>query len=172
MDKTKLKFGLLKSKSDSHEKLLSFTYEKVYIPRFFTLKDRVKYIFNQGHSNSCSANAVTNQLLLSDKKQLINDVPSRLFIYVNSRLRDNGIVCPLSDCGASFKSVFEALLMYKFPTENEYKFDINQINKIPPIDVYRSSFKTLNPIFSYRRILPCIYSFKYILYVLKLPRYI
>ena len=67
MDKTKLNVGLLKSKTDSHETLLSFTYERVYIPVFFTLKGRVKYTFIQGNSNSCSANAVTNQLLLSDK---------------------------------------------------------------------------------------------------------
>ena len=121
------------------------------------------------NTNSCSANAVVNQLLLSDTQKLINKLPSRMFVYVTSRQLDNGLKTPLSDCGASFKSVFEALLMYKFPSEAEYPFNIDNVNKIPPVDIYKSGFNILNPIFSCRKRVPCIYSIKYIISILKLP---
>ena len=90
MTEKKLFFGLKKSPVDTHEKILSFTYEKVQLPTKFSLRDQVKYIFDQGHMNSCSANAVSNQIMLSDHKGLVNVIPSRLYIYYNSRMIDNG----------------------------------------------------------------------------------
>ena len=88
-DKPKFCFGLKKSTIDPEENLLCFSYENVDMPISYSLKDHVKCVYNQGHMNSCSANAVANQLCMSDKNNLINFPLSRLYIYFNSRFIDN-----------------------------------------------------------------------------------
>ena len=61
-EKPKFCFGLKRSIIDPKEKLLCFTYEKVDMPKSYSLKDLVKCVYNQGNMNSCIANAVCNQL--------------------------------------------------------------------------------------------------------------
>ena len=93
-----------------------------------------------------------------------------MYIYFNSRFIDNDKQMPLTDSGASLKSVYQALSTYKFTSEDVYPYEIQNVNRIPPKNVYdQAIYKMENPIESYRRINPCIYSFKYILNVLKLP---
>ena len=127
MEKPKLFFGLKRSKISHDEKILSFTYQKVDMPLNFLLKNNVKQIFNQGDINSCSANAVSNQLLMSDNKNLINFIPSRMYIYFNSRFIDNDKQMPLTDSGASLKSVYQALSTYKFTSEDIYPYEIQNV---------------------------------------------
>ena len=77
---------------------------------------------------------------------------------------------PVTDSGATLKAVFDALITYQTLPETSYKYDIENINKIPPQNIfYEAIHKNLNPIISYRRIYPSKYSFKYVLYKLKLP---
>ena len=85
------KFGLRKSSFDEEkEQKLCFSYNpNIVLPKKYSLRDKVKFIFDQKNVNSCSANAVSQQLILSDKKEVMKFVPSRLYIYFNSRLVDN-----------------------------------------------------------------------------------
>ena len=60
-DNKKLFFGLKRSKVDPKERKLSLQpYEKVDLPTKFSLKNKVKKVFDQSSSNSCSANAASN----------------------------------------------------------------------------------------------------------------
>ena len=167
------KFGLRKSSFDeSTEQKLCFSYNpNVILPNKYSLRDKVKYIWNQGNINSCSANAVSNQLILSDKKQVMKFVPSRLYIYYNSRMMDNEDVSkPVTDNGASLKSVYKAILNYNVISEDTYPYDTSKVNSVPPPEIYKEAmFKNMNPIFSYRRLCPSLYSFKYVISQLELP---
>ena len=110
-NKQVFKFGLKRSKLTEHDKVSMFKYEKVDLPSEFSLSDLHEiHIFNQGHLNSCSATAISNQIILSTPIEEIKDqIPSRLYVYFNSRLTDQTLHCNKSirieDDGASLKHV-------------------------------------------------------------------
>ena len=112
---------------------------------------------------------INYQLSMSDKSNSINFQLSRMYIYFNSRFIDNNKQLPISDTGASMKSVYEAIIDYKITSELIYPYEIEKCNSIPPKAVYDNAMRNKNPIFNYRRIIPCMYSIKYIISVLKLP---
>ena len=94
---------------------------------------------------------------------------SRLYIYFNSRLIDSEHVLPLCDSGASLRNVYKALLKYKFPSEITYEYEISKVNTIPPKHICENAIFKKQMISSYRKIIPSLYSIKYILYKLQLP---
>ena len=102
---SKLKFGLKKSKPDERDKYFSFfTYEKIPLPFQFCLENYV--VFDQGNINSCSANSVSNQIKLSCDNLPCHVIPSRLYIYINSRIEDadENQQPYISDEGSSLKT--------------------------------------------------------------------
>ena len=67
-DNKKLFFGLKRSKIDLAERKLSMPQcDKIDLPSCFSLKEKVKQVFDQSGLNACSANAAANFLSLSDK---------------------------------------------------------------------------------------------------------
>ena len=72
MSDKKFCFGLKKSKIDPTDHIVSFNYEKIDFSSKFSLKDRVKQVYDQLNLNSCSANATANFLSLSDKTNVLN----------------------------------------------------------------------------------------------------
>ena len=77
---------------------------------------------------------------------------------------------PVLDNGASLKSVYKSILNYNVISEEIYKYDTSKVNDVPSPEIYKEAmFKNMNPIFSYRRLHPCLYSFKYVLSQLQLP---
>ena len=172
-DKPKLKFGLKRSKLTDHDKVCMFQYEKVDLPTRFSLNNtHVIHIFDQGNLNSCSANAISNQFLLSNKEDLSDIIPSRLYLYFNSRLideKERGGPVRIEDEGATFVHAYEAFTKYNWVDEKQYKYDETNVNKFPPPDIYRKAYATKPKIHSYRRIIPQLYSIKYILAILKRP---
>ena len=89
-DKKVFKFGLKKSVLSESDKVCMFKYEQVDLPSEFSLNDfHELHIFHQGQCNSCSANAISNQIILSTSKEELKDqIPGRMYIYFNSRLTD------------------------------------------------------------------------------------
>ena len=75
MTTKKLCFGLRKSKSEPHEHVVSFNYEKVDMPIKFSLNEHVKQVYDQANMNSCSANATANLLSMSDKHNKLKCMP-------------------------------------------------------------------------------------------------
>ena len=172
-DKPKFKFGLKRSSLSERDKLCYFQYEHVDMPIQFSLSEIHNiHIFDQGHLNACSSNAISNQIILStNREDLLNIIPSRLYQYFNSRLVDKieNNLPSIEDDGASLKAAYEALVKYRIVDENKYPYIEDKVNKFPSPDIYRQAYKQKSIIHSYRRIYPQLYSMKYILYVLKKP---
>ena len=170
MSDKKFCFGLKKSKTDPTDHIVSFNYEKIEFPSKFSLKDRVKQVYDQLNLNSCSANATASFLSLSDKTNVLNCNISRLYLYFCTRWIDNNKMLPVQDQGATLKSVFSAICQYHYIDEEKYPYLTSKVNDIPDKHIFEEAIK-LNkcPITSYRQILPSKYSIKYILYKLKMP---
>ena len=169
-NKTKLKFGLKRSKPDERDKFVSFfNYEKVPLPLQFCLENYE--IFDQGNMNSCSANSVSNQIKLSCDKLPSNIIPSRLYIYINSRLEDaeENQQLYIGDEGASLKNCYTALLKYNYVDEKHYPYCEENVNVFPPKSLYNIAFSNHKVLESYRKVLLIEYNLKYILYKVKKP---
>ena len=109
-DNKKLFFGLKRSKIDPKERKLSLQpYEKVDLPNKFSLRSKVKQVFDQSCVNACSSNAASNFLILSDK---VECNISRLFLYFCTRFIDNNHMLPIEDHGATLRNVFTSLNEY------------------------------------------------------------
>ena len=77
-DNKKLFFGLKRSIVDPKERKLSMPQcDRIDLPSSYSLKEKVKQVYNQMSMNSCSANAAANFLSLSDK---VDCNISRLFL--------------------------------------------------------------------------------------------
>ena len=172
----KLTFGLKKFKPDPHDKILCFKTQctQVDFPTSFTLKDRVKQVYDQMTLNSCSANAAANFLSLSDKDDMMKCSISRLYMYFCTRMVDNQInyksIIPVEDQGATLKSVFTALSQYHYVDEIKYPYEIEKCDSIPPSTIFTESI-TINkcPFTSYRQINQTKCSIKYALYMMQTP---
>ena len=174
-DKKVFKFGLKKSVLSEHDKVCMFKYEQVDLPSEFSLSDLHEiHIFNQGHLNSCSANAISNQIILSTPKDEIKDqIPSRLYIYFNSRLTDQSLhgnkSIRIEDDGASLKASFDSVTKYNWLDESLYPYIEEKVCSFPQKDIYLKAYRNKSHIKSYRHIVPQLYSLKYILAILKKP---
>ena len=173
---SKLKYGLKRSsiKDDELNKVCYLSFDRLELKAECDLRDFYKIdVYNQLNTNSCSANAICQQIKLLNQKMLKKDIePSRRFIYFNSRLLDRekeGSKREILDEGATLISAFESLNIYRFCSDNRCSFEIEKVNSFPPPDAYLSAFENNDNITSYKRIVPSLYNFKYIISVLKKP---
>ena len=167
-----MKFGLKKSKPDNRDRLFCFfDYEKIPLPFTFSLTDvKDVEIFDQGNLNSCSANALSNQIKLSNADMFIT--PSRLFTYFNSRVEDiqeSGQSLFISDDGASLRNAYKAVMKYNCLDEKHYGYYEDKVNNFSNADIYRIACATKRCLLSYRKVIGIEYNLKYILYKLQKP---
>lgn len=172
----RFKYGLKRSitKEDDNNKVCYLSFDRLELKKECDLRDYYKIdVYNQLSSNSCSANAIAQQIKILNQKMLKKEIePSRRFIYFNSRLIDRereGSKREIQDEGATLASAFESLNIYRFCSDNRCSFEIEKINSFPPSDAYLSAFENNDNITSYKRIVPSLYNFKYIISVLKKP---
>ena len=168
----KLKFGLKRSAPDDRDNVFSFfEYEKVPLPLRFSLSDTKEIkVFNQMNLNSCSANSVANQILLSNEK--IKEAPSRLFLYWNSRREDieeDHHSMFIEDSGASLRNTYKALMKFNDLPEQYYDYNESKVNALPPYDVYKTAARMERCMVSYRKIIPNEYNLNFILYKIQRP---
>ena len=168
----KLTFGLKRSKSEPQDKLVCFFTQckQVDFPSKFSLKDRVKEVYDQLSLNACSANAAASLLSLSDKGNILKSSISRLYLYFTTRWLDKKNMLPVEDQGATLKSVFTALSTYHYIDEIKYPYLIEKVDSIPPSKIFEEAI-TINkcPFVSYRQITQTKCSLKYSLYMCQLP---
>ena len=131
----KLCFGLKKSKLEPHDKILCFSTQckQVDFPTSFTLKDRVKQVYDQLSLNSCSANAFSSFMSLSDKDNILKCNISRLYLYFCTRYVDNNKMLPVQDQGATLRSIFTSMstFNYHYIDEAKYPYEIEKVDSIP-----------------------------------------
>jgi len=165
-------FGLKKSKPEPHDKIVCFFTQckQVDFPEKFSLKDRVKQVYDQLSLNACSANATANFLSLSDKDDTLKSPISRLYLYFTTRWLDKKNMLPVEDQGATLRSVFTALSTYHYIDEIKYPYEIEKVNSIPPSKIFEEAI-TVNkcPFVSYRQITQTKCSLKYSLYMCQVP---
>ena len=173
MTEKKLFFGLRKSKEEPHDKILRYSCEctNIDFPIKFSLKDKVKIVYDQLNLNSCSANAAANFIKMSDTDNLIKcDAISRLYLYFCTRWIDNDYKFPIQDQGATLKSVFKALEKYNYIDEDKYPYLTTVVNDVPYKHIFEEAL-TINkcPILSYKQIFQTKSSIKCSLYKLQKP---
>lgn len=164
----RLFFGLKRSKEDPNERKLSLQpCEKLDLPSQYSLKDKVKQVYDQLSMNSCSANATANFLQVSGN---VECAISRLYLYFCTRYIDNNYMMPVEDHGATLRSVFTALANYHFIEEVEYPYLLEKVDSVPPSNVFKEAVTVKkSPITSYRQIIPTTYSIKYAIAHLNKP---
>ena len=163
-----IKCELGRDSQDERDVCMPMHFDYVELPKEFTLKNKIKSIFNQLDVNSCSANAVSKQINIAGN---LDYSPSRLFIYYNSRLLENeGNKRAISDNGVNLRSVMKSLMKYNFLDEKYYPYKIPaMVNLEPAEEYYKIANNNTSYISQYRKLIPNIYNMKYILSQLKLP---
>ncbi len=98
-------YGAKRDSPDPRDyKMKEFASEE--IPSKATTELRVPFVYNQGHLGSCTANAVCAAYAIDlekEGKQVF--IPSRLFVYYNTRVREE-TVC--EDSGATLRETVKA----------------------------------------------------------------
>ena len=163
-----MKCGLRRDSQDERDVCMPMNFEYIDLPTEFTLKDKIKSIFNQLDVNSCSANAVSKQIKLAGN---LDYSPSRLFIYYNSRLVENEYnKRSISDNGVNLRSVMKSLMKFNFLDEKDYPYKIpSMVNVQPAEEYYKLADGNKTYISQYRKLIPNLYNMKYILSKLNLP---
>ena len=153
---SKFKYGLKRSSIHDDNKVGLISFDRILLPTSYDLRDIYKIdIYNQLSTNSCSANAICQQIKILNQKLLKQPIePSRRFIYFNSRLIDRekeGSKHEIDDVGATLVSAFESLNIYRFCSDNRCSFDIEKINSFPPPDAYLSAYENNDNNTSYKK---------------------
>lgn len=93
-------------------------------------------VFDQGQLGSCTSNATAGQIwALAQNKALI---PSRLFIYYNSRKLEGTTG---SDSGASIRDSIKSVVRWGYAPETDWPYDISKFKKAPPKNAYNDAVK-------------------------------
>jgi C1A family cysteine protease len=95
--------------------------------------------FEQGDLGSCVAQAMAAALMFGRSKQkLAKFMPSRLFIYYNSRALDGDVT---KDYGTTIRSAIKSVATHGFAHESAWKYDVASFAMKPPANVYADGKK-------------------------------
>ena len=148
---TTRKYGHIKNKIDSRDKLVKFTNNHVMAfvmlkkietkpVAVFDLRDIVKLPqalsdIDQGKLGSCTANAISYAYAFDEIKQSNTEVflPSRLFIYYNERMMEGTVY---EDAGAEIRDGIKSINKYGVCDEHHWIYDPIQFTVKPPQEIY------------------------------------
>ena len=84
------------------------------------LRDRCPAVYDQGQIGSCTANAIAAAIEFDLKKQGMDFMPSRLFIYYNERVMEGTVG---SDAGAQIRDGIKSVASQGDCPESEWPYD-------------------------------------------------
>jgi C1A family cysteine protease len=84
------------------------------------LRDQCAAVYNQGQIGSCTANAIAAAIEFDLKKQGMDFMPSRLFIYYNERVMEGTVG---SDAGAQIRDGIKSVASQGDCPEAEWPYD-------------------------------------------------
>lgn len=127
---------------------LKYTYHAISLPEKVDLRPEMPLVYDQGQLGSCTANAGGAAFAYMHKKNE-NELfmPSRLFIYYNTRKRDGTIKY---DAGSTIRSTIKAMAKNGAAREDLWPYDINKFAVKPLVRVYKDG-KT-NLVISYLKV--------------------
>lgn len=129
-------YGCKRDIADPRDKVLSIPKLGIErLPAVVSMRSKCPPIFDQGDTNSCTGQATAAGLKLAECINATVKMPSRLFIYYNGRLPDNGVS---SDGGAFIRNVIKGIKKYGFADESIWPFDAGRITVKPDKSAYNA----------------------------------
>lgn len=131
----KIQFGWKRDLPDLRDLKFGVT-EPIVLPELFDLREQDAPIYNQLESNSCTANAMGGVFQFEQiSQQKKNFIPSRLYIYYNTRAIENTIS---EDGGATLRNTMKAMVNDGACPEEKWKFDLKNLTVKPNYCCYVS----------------------------------
>lgn len=113
------------------KKMFGSSFTSDNIPSSFSLKSKITSIYDQGNSNSCTANAICQHINMI---KTINFNPSRMYLYYQERYIEAGDnTSKVSDSGADPTDGLSWAVSYGICQENTWPFDLSKVNVKPPV---------------------------------------
>lgn len=154
--KSKAFFGWTPDTPDHRDVMFSLPKKMKKLPAKVDLRTDKVAIFDQGSLGSCTANAVSTAFAFELVKQ--NDplfVPSRLFIYYNTRLMDGNAD---RDSGATLRSTVKSINRVGVCEEKYWPYTIEKFKNKPTESSYNDA--NGNKAVKYERLTRSLYDFK------------
>lgn len=132
-------YGWKKDLPDQRD--VKFTYQVMPLPEKVDLRPEMPPVYNQGLLGSCTANAGGASFAYMHKKlEDLLFMPSRLFIYYNTRRLDGTIKY---DAGSTIRATMKAMAKYGAPQEILWPYEIEKFKAKPAATVYADGKKNL-----------------------------
>ena len=113
---------------------LKFVHTAATLPDVVDLRGLCPPVYDQGQLGSCTANATGGALQFTrDRMGLPDFMPSRLFIYYNTRATEGTVG---SDSGGSLRDAIKAVASQGACPETEWPYDITRFATQPPAGDY------------------------------------
>lgn len=134
-----MKYGWKKDLPDHRD--FKFTYQVMSLPQKVDLRPEMPPVYDQGELGSCTANAGGAAFAYTHKKeQKLLFMPSRLFIYYNTRMLDG---TTNYDAGSTIRATIKSLAKYGAAQEILWPYNIDRFKVKPGVRVYSDGRKNL-----------------------------
>jgi C1A family cysteine protease len=110
------------------EKIKDYSITTV-LPSSLDLRSKMPIMYDQGNIGSCTANALCYNFIFNDNTY----VPSRLFLYYNSRMLDKTVN---NDVGSTLTQGIIALQKYGVCSEKLWPYIVSKYTNKPPQEAY------------------------------------
>lgn len=153
-------FGWIPDVPDQRDHILpKAAITRAMLPSAVNLIPKCPLIYDQGQLGSCTANAVAGAVEFDQIKQrTMSYVPSRLFIYYNTRVIQGTVGY---DSGASIRDSIKSLNKSGYCKETVWPYRIASFKTKPPAKAYSSAVKV--SVSNYSRVTQAILDFKTVL---------
>lgn len=154
-----LKINTPKSSTDRRDHQLKLLNPKLKISKSVILKSKLPFVYDQGRIGSCTANSAGSMyswIVNKNNGQLF--IPSRLFLYYNTRLIQGTIN---SDSGASLRNTMKALKDYGVCPETSWGYLYENLFTTPTATCYTQA--SLRQALSYASVTISLLSMKNVL---------
>lgn len=134
------RLGWIRDPLDPRDKKFSVA-EPIPLPPSVTLSNDQQTVFDQGQLGSCTANAIAGAIDFARQKQapVVEQDPSRLFIYYNERVAEGSVN---SDCGAVIRDGIKSVASIGVPPESMWPYDPSKFAVQPPPECYAAALRT------------------------------
>jgi C1A family cysteine protease len=140
---------------DERDELFAAQAPLAAAPAVYSMLEHMPPVYDQGNLGSCTANSVAGGLQYTEKEMSnwsLRPVPSRLFIYYNTRQLQGTIK---SDSGASIRNSIKAVARWGYCPETAdlgTAYRTSDFKKTPPAKAYKAAAKHLLATVGYARV--------------------
>ena len=130
-------YGARRDRPDRRDFKVRFQHEEIPTDETVDLCEYVDHVYNQGHLESCTANAVCAAYMIDLQKQKLNNFdPSRLFLYYNTRKAEG---TQGKNDGASLRDTVKALKNQGVCPETKWPYVVSKFAIKPSEQCYQEA---------------------------------